>query len=75
MIPAYHLVSAPRTIYRVSRTSDPLALPAWELLRIAERGRYDDPGDLFRVLYASTSKVGALTEALADLRPELLAAA
>jgi hypothetical protein len=59
----------PSTVYRVSRGDEPLMLPAWEYLHMAERGRYDDPLDVFRVLYTSTSKTGALTEALADLRP------
>ncbi|HTD34865.1 MAG TPA: RES domain-containing protein [Candidatus Elarobacter sp.] len=53
----------------MSRGADPLKLPAWERLRAAERGRYDDPLDVFRALYASTSKSGALVETLADLRP------
>jgi hypothetical protein len=53
----------------VTRSADPLVLPAWKHLRIAQRGRYDDPQEFFRVLYASTSKIGAFTEALADLRP------
>lgn len=66
---AYRTVSAPNTVYRVCRTADPLALPAWNHVRAAERGRYDDPLDVFRVLYTSTSQVGALTETLADLRP------
>lgn len=74
VIPTYHLVCAPRRLYRVCRSSEPLALPAWEHLRTAERGRYDDPEDVFRVLYASTSKAGAFTEALADLRPRFASA-
>jgi hypothetical protein len=71
MTPAYRTICAPRTVYRVTRSSDALRLPPWESLKAAERGRYDDPLDVFRVLYTSTSKVGALTEVLADLRPKL----
>ncbi len=69
MISAYRAVAVPQAVYRVSRTTDPLELPDWERLRVAERGRYDDPLDVFRVLYASMSKTGALVETLADLRP------
>jgi hypothetical protein len=67
--PAFKLTTTPEFVYRVSRSLDPCELPTWEHLLAAERGRYDDCDDVFRVLYASTSPVGAMTEVLADLRP------
>lgn len=65
----FTLITPPEVVYRISRSLDPCKLPTWEQLLAAERGRYDDSRDVFRVLYASTSAVGAVTEVLADLRP------
>ena len=59
----------PTVVYRVSRSVDPCTLPSWTNVLAGERGRFDDPHDEFRGLYASTSPAGALTEVLADLRP------
>jgi hypothetical protein len=67
----YKTIAAPNVVYRVSRSVDPCLLPSWENIRVAERGRYDDPLDEFRPLYAATTPVGALTEVLADLRPRV----
>ncbi|HEY0394444.1 MAG TPA: RES domain-containing protein [Candidatus Elarobacter sp.] len=69
MIPPYRLISVPALVYRVSRSPEPRALPAWEHILSSARGRYDDPLDRYRVLYASSSPVGALIETVADLRP------
>lgn len=69
MIPLYKTVAPPKVVYRVSRSADPRELPAWRDILRYERGRYDDPNDGYRVFYASSSPAGALTEALADLRP------
>ena len=44
-------------------------LPPWDRLRQSKRGRWDDTGDEYRVLYCSSTKVGALVEVLQDLRP------
>lgn len=66
---SYETVIAPTMVYRVSRSAEPRVLPAWGHILGSDRGRYDDPLDVYRVLYTSTSPTGALIEALADLRP------
>jgi RES domain len=69
MNPPYKTVAAPAVVYRVARSADPCKLPAWEHILGSVRGRYDDPLNAFRVLYTSTSPIGAVVETLADLRP------
>jgi hypothetical protein len=66
---SFKVVTPPERVYRLARSLDPCKLPAWKHLLAAERGRYDDYRNVFRVLYTSTSAAGAITEVLADLRP------
>lgn len=60
-------------VYRLARMPDPWAWPDWS--QAAPGGtfgnRWDDPAGVFRVLYASSSRFGALIETLARFRPDL----
>ena len=59
-------------IYRVGRRPDPWAWPPWSYA--GEDGtlgnRYDDPRGEYRVLYASSQRVGAFIETLARYRTD-----
>jgi RES domain-containing protein len=62
----------PEYVYRVGRRPDPWAWPDW-----AHAGRdgtfgnrYDDPGAVYRVLYASSERAGTFLETLARFRPD-----
>ncbi len=60
---------APHRLFRVGFTNNPWELPSWErLLAATKRGRWDDPHDEFRVLYAADREVGAYVEVLQGLR-------
>ena len=68
----------PGLIYRLGRKPYPWAVPDW-----ASAGpdgtfgnRFDDPGGIYRVLYASSQRLGCFLETLARFRvdPKLLAA-
>jgi len=70
-------VKAPGVIYRLGRKPDPWAPPDW-----ASAGpdgtfgnRFDDPDATYRVLYASSQRLGCFVETLARFRidPTLLA--
>jgi hypothetical protein len=59
-------------LYRIARPPDPWVFPDW-----AHAGsdgtfgnRWDDPRGVYRVLYASSSLLGALVEVLARFRPD-----
>ncbi len=60
-------------LYRLGRDPDPWAWPDWSFA--ASDGtfgnRYDDPGGSYRVLYASSQRIGAFLETLARFRPDL----
>jgi hypothetical protein len=60
-------------LYRLGRYPDPWAWPDWSYA--APDGtfgnRYDDPEASYRVLYASSQRVGAFLETLARFRPDL----
>jgi RES domain len=60
-------------LYRLGRHPDPWAWPDWSYA--APDGtfgnRYDDPAGSYRVLYASSQRVGAFLETLARFRPDL----
>lgn len=59
-------------LFRLGRRPDPWAWPEWA--NAAEDGtfgnRYDDPVGEFRVLYASSQRLGAFAETLARFRPD-----
>jgi len=61
------------SLYRVARKPDPWAWPGWSYA--GPDGtfghRYDDPEASYRVLYASSQRIGAFVETLARFRPDL----
>lgn len=66
------IVSPDGPLYRIARPPDPWMVPDW-----AHAGsdgtfgnRWDDPLGVYRVLYASSSRLGALVEVLARFRPD-----
>lgn len=77
MSSALETVSAERPVFRIARTPDPWAWPAWS--QAGPDGtfgnRWDDCAGQFRVLYASSTRYGALLETLARFRPDLAAVA
>lgn len=60
-------------LYRVARDSDPWAWPDWSYAGPDGTfgNRYDDPEASYRVLYASSQRVGAFVETLGRFRPDL----
>lgn len=66
-------VEADAPLYRLGRRPDPWAWPDWSYAGSdgAFGNRYDDPAASFRVLYASSQRVGAFLETLARFRPDL----
>lgn len=70
-------MKVPGVIYRLGRRPDPWSVPDW-----ASAGpdgmfgnRFDDPDRMYRVLYASSRRIGCFLETLARFRvdPKLLA--
>jgi hypothetical protein len=66
-------VRAPGVIYRLGRKPDPWSAPDW-----ASAGpdgtfgnRFDDPEGMYRVLYASSQRLGCFLETLARFRVDL----
>lgn len=59
-------------LFRVGRHPDAWEWPDWAHARTNGTfgGRYDDPRGEYRVLYASSERVGAFLEVLAPLRPD-----
>lgn len=69
----FALVRPEGPLYRVARAPDPWAWPDWSYAGTDGTfgNRFDDPDGSYRVLYASSSRVGALLETLARFRPDL----
>lgn len=67
-----HAISPDGPLYRIGRRPDPWAFPDWA--DVGSDGtfgnRWDDPQGVYRVLYASSSRLGALVEMLARFRPD-----
>jgi hypothetical protein len=66
-------LKVPGVIYRLGRKADPWSAPDW-----ASAGtdgtfgnRFDDPEGMYRVLYASSQRVGCFLETLARFRVDL----
>ncbi|MEX2230474.1 MAG: RES domain-containing protein [Dehalococcoidia bacterium] len=59
--------------YRLGRGPDPWAWPDWSRAHLdgTFRNRWDDPDGDYRVLYASSQRLGAFVETLARFRPDL----
>ena len=70
-------MKAPGAIYRLGRKPDPRAPPDWALAGPDGTfgNRFDDPDATYRVLYASSQRLGCFVETLARVRidPTLLA--
>lgn len=60
-------------LYRLARAPDPWAWPDWAYAGLDGTfgNRWDDPLGSYRVLYASTLRVGTFIETLARFRPDL----
>src|ERR671922_1914170 len=60
-------------LYRLGRLPDPWAWPDWSYAGPDGTfgNRYDDPEASYRVLYASSQRIGAFLETLARFRPDL----
>lgn len=59
--------------FRVARAPEPWVWPDWSRAGIEGTfgNRWDDPEGAYRVLYASSTRFGALIETLAPFRPDL----
>ena len=72
MVPPLAATRPAGNLYRVARAPDAWAWPPWEYA--GEDGtfgnRYDDPRGEYRVLYATSQRVGAFIETLARYRPD-----
>lgn len=59
-------------LYRIARAPTPWSWPDWA--NVGSDGtfgnRWDDPGGVYRVLYAASSRVGAFVEVLSRFRPD-----
>lgn len=70
--PGLQAVSPDGPLYRIGRLPDPWAFADWA--NVGRDGtfgnRWDDPEGVYRVLYASSSRLGALVEVLARFRPD-----
>lgn len=60
-------------LYRLSRRPDPWAWPDWSYAGPDGTfgNRYDDPDASYRVLYASSERIGTFLETLSRFRPDL----
>ena len=60
-------------VFRLARAPDPWAWPDWSQASADGTfgNRWDDPEGAYRVLYASSTRFGALLETLARFRPDL----
>jgi RES domain-containing protein len=71
------LTKVSSVIYRLGRKPDPWSAPDWALAGADGTfgNRFDDPDALYRVLYASSQRVGCFLETLGRFRvdPKLLA--
>ena len=56
----FHVVSPDGPLYRIARVPDPWAWPDWAHVGIDGTfgNRWDDPQSLYRVVYASSSRLG-----------------
>ena len=72
MVPPLAATRPAGNLYRVARAPDAWAWPPWEYA--GEDGtfgnRYDGPRGEYRVLYATSQRVGAFIETLARYRPD-----
>ena len=62
----------PRPLYRIGRFPDPWAWPSWDYQHADGTfgNRWDDPQGRFRVLYATSQRLGTFLEVLSRFRPD-----
>jgi hypothetical protein len=67
MTPSLAVTAADRPLYRIGRRPDGWAWPAWSYAGPDGTfgNRYDDPQGEYRVLYASSQRIGPFLETLA----------
>lgn len=60
-------------LYRIARAPTPWSWPDWANVGTDQTfgNRWDDPHGVYRVLYASSSRLGAFVEVLSRFRPDL----
>ena len=70
---ALETVTADGPVFRLARAADPWAWPDWSQAGLDGTfgNRWDDSEGEYRVLYASSTRFGALLETLARFRPDL----
>jgi hypothetical protein len=70
---ALETVTAGGPVFRLARAPDPWAWPDWSQAGLDGTfgNRWDDAEGEYRVLYASSTRFGALLETLARFRPDL----
>ena len=70
---ALETVTADGPVFRLARAPDPWAWPDWSQAGLDGTfgNRWDDVEGQYRVLYASSTRFGALLETLARFRPDL----
>jgi hypothetical protein len=66
-------LKVPGAIYRLGRKPDPWSVPDWALAGADGTfgNRFDDPEGIYRVLYASSQRLGCFLETLARFRVDL----
>ena len=66
-------MKVPGAIYRLGRKPDPWSVPDWASAGLDGTfgNRFDDPEGMYRVLYASTQRLGCFLETLARFRVDL----
>jgi hypothetical protein len=57
-------------LWRVGRPPDPWTFPDWVYAPDGFPGRWDDPNRRYRVIYASSHRLGAFLETLAHFQPD-----
>ena len=66
-----HVVSPEGPLHRIARVPDPWAWPDWANVGTVGTfgNRWDDPEGLYRVVYASSSRLAAFVEVVPRFRP------
>ncbi len=67
-MPIFVVAPSDEAVHRVGREPDPWAWAPWDVR--GTKGRWDDPYEAYRVLYAGDSAAGCFVEVLACLRAD-----
>lgn len=68
---AIRKAAPPKTLHRVGRIADPMALAPKHILKTIEPGRFDDPKFSYRVRYVAEELVTSFLEVTAHFRPDV----